>query len=211
MHLFDNNDDGDNDFSIRNGDDRKKPALTRPSNKRKRPKFHHDDPTSSSDEPPAKRTRFQTTNVSERRRFTRQCACVILANHKISFKQAETPKPPKTKLTKPSNATRALKQDLTSQSSIGSTMTNEPRNSDHDPYRYQSLPGVLNLGHVGPRRISRDTSTPLLQYTIHATPDSLSTAFFRTHLTYSCVALVSDSTDSASPTLAAHTNKRYRL
>jgi hypothetical protein len=93
--LFDNNDDGNDDISIRSGIDRKKSALTRPSNTRKHPKFLHDNPTSSPDEPPSKRTRFQPTKVSERRRYTHQSARAIPAKHKINFLQAETPKPTK--------------------------------------------------------------------------------------------------------------------
>jgi hypothetical protein len=188
-HFYDDNDDDDDNYSIRSGDDRKKPAPNRPSNTRKRPKINHDNPTSSPDEPPAKRTRFQTAKVTEHRRFTCQSARVFAAKHEINFVHPTNPKTRKTKVRETSNVSRASNQASTYQIPSDSSrdiidqsdaiMATEFRNSDHDPRTdHQNPPGVLELGFTGPRQNSRDNSTVIIQYLMRTTPDSPSVRWF---------------------------------
>ncbi|KAI2489826.1 hypothetical protein MHU86_24761 [Fragilaria crotonensis] len=74
--LFDesdvDDDDQDDDYSVRSDDDRKIPAPTRPKSTRKRQFDDSDVPASSPDASPAKRMRFQTQKQPEIRYKTRQ-------------------------------------------------------------------------------------------------------------------------------------------
>ncbi|KAI2512616.1 hypothetical protein MHU86_1835 [Fragilaria crotonensis] len=178
--LFDesdvDDDDQDDDYSVRSDDDRKIPAPTRPKSTRKRQFDDSDVPASSPDASPAKRMRFQTQKQPEirykTRQYVRECG-----SQQINFVGRSDLHTTKSKVRNSSGAPRPAKRAPTyenrSDQSGDIAAQNDPMAnphfpiSDHDHDRgdsHHQLPRVLDLGHIGPpRRTANDLSTTIVQ------------------------------------------------
>ncbi|KAI2504958.1 hypothetical protein MHU86_9487 [Fragilaria crotonensis] len=155
-------DDQDDDYSVRSDDDRKIPAPTRPKSTRKRQFDDSDVPASSPDASPAKRMRFQTQKQPEIRYKTRQYVreCGSQQINFVGRSDLHT--------TKVKSETPPALQDLQKSSHLRKSerpirryrRSKRPHGeppfpiSDHDHDRgdsHHQLPRVLDLGHIGPR------------------------------------------------------------
>ncbi|KAI2506403.1 hypothetical protein MHU86_8029 [Fragilaria crotonensis] len=178
--LFDesdvDDDDKDDDYSIRSDEDRKIPALTCPKSTRKRQFNDSDVPASSPDVPPAKRMRFQTQKQPEIRYKTRRHVRES-GTHEINYVGPAATRTTKRKVNNSSGVPRPAKQAITyenrSDQSRDIAAQSDPMAdpqfpiSDHDHDHgdsHHQLPRVLDLGHIGPpRRTANDISTTIVQ------------------------------------------------
>jgi hypothetical protein len=166
--LFDesdvDNDDNDDDYSVRDDDDCKIPAATRPKSTKKQQFDDSDDPAFFPDASPAKRMRSQTRKQPEIRYNTRQFARQRSGTQQINFVGHADLRKTKKKVRNPSGAPRPAKQafphenrsvqsrDIADQSD---TMADShfpiPNHDQNCGDLDQQLPRVLDLGHLGPR------------------------------------------------------------
>ncbi|KAI2503511.1 hypothetical protein MHU86_10980 [Fragilaria crotonensis] len=142
--LFDesdvDDDDQDDDYSVRSDDDRKIPAPTRPKSTRKRQFDDSDVPASSPDASPAKRMRFQTQKQPEirykTRQYVRECG-----SQQINFVGRSDLHTTKSKVRNSSGAPRPAKR----------APTYENRSDQSGDIAAQSDPMANPISHFRPR------------------------------------------------------------